>query len=160
MEQKCFLFIKLNRAEIFDIISSSRSRFRAKCYLNDPHWNSILLLHFQPFLSSFRVQNTKRGIFWDTLYVAFFLWCKNDSSIFSVSKAFLKECPMILIMIPEQKKWNCLHYTSPTLQNYDLFIPFLSFLARQKKADPDPGSGPGKNMRIRADPDPKHWKNI
>ena len=25
----------------------------------------------------------------------------------------------------EQKKWNCLHCTSPTLQNDDLFIPFL-----------------------------------
>ena len=40
----------------------------------------------------------------------------------------------------EQKKWNCLHCTSPTLQNNDLFIPFLSFFARirtgQKHADP------------------------
>ena len=35
-------------------------------------------------------------------YVAFFPWCKNDSSIFfSVSKAFLKEYPVILILIPE-----------------------------------------------------------
>ena len=39
----------------------------------------------------------------------------------------------------EQKKWNCLHCTSPTLQNNDLFIYFLTFL---------PGSGQGKNMRI------------
>ena len=49
----------------------------------------------------------------------------------------------------EQKKWNCLHCTS-TQQNYDLFIPFLTFLARfwiriflrirtgQKHTDPDP----------------------
>ena len=50
----------------------------------------------------------------------------------------------------EQKKWNCLHCTSPTLQNNDLFIHFLIFL-------PGSGSGQGKNMRIRADPDPKPW---
>ena len=46
----------------------------------------------------------------------------------------------------EQKKWNCLHCTSPTLQNNDLFIHFLTFW-------PGSGSGQGKNMRIRADPD-------
>ena len=36
-------------------------------------------------------------------YVAFFPWCKNDASIFffSVSKAFLKEYPVILILNPE-----------------------------------------------------------
>ena len=50
----------------------------------------------------------------------------------------------------EQKKWNCLHCTSPTLQNNDLFIHFLTFL-------PGSGSGLGKNRRIRADPDPKPW---
>ena len=47
----------------------------------------------------------------------------------------------------EQKKWNCLHCTSPTLQDNDLFIHFLTFL-------PGSGYGQGKNMRIRADPDP------
>ena len=41
----------------------------------------------------------------------------------------------------EQKKWNCLHCTSPTLQNNDLFIHFLTFL-------PGSGSGQAKNMRI------------
>ena len=87
-----------------------------------------------------RMINTKKHT-----YVAFFPWCKNDSSIyfFSVSKAFLKEYPVILFLIPEvwTKKWYCLHCTSPILQNYDLFIPFLF------GPDPDP----------QIYPDPKPW---
>ena len=56
----------------------------------------------------------------------------------------------------EQKKWNCLHYTSPTLQNNDLFIHFLTFLPGSGSANLcGSGSGQGENMRIRADPDPK-----
>ena len=56
----------------------------------------------------------------------------------------------------EQKKWNCLHYTSPTLQNNDLFIHFLTFLPGSGSANLcGSGSGQAKNMRIRADPDPK-----
>ena len=51
----------------------------------------------------------------------------------------------------EQKEWNCLHCTSQTLQNFDLFISFLSFSARIR----------GRIrifLRIRLpDPDPKHW---
>ena len=72
-------------------------------------------------------------------------------------KAFPKEYPVILIIFlkSEQKKWNCLHCTSPTLQN--LFIPFLSFLARIQiriffcgsGSANSCGPGPGKNMRIR-----------
>ena len=77
-------------------------------------------------------------------YVAFFPWCKSD--FFSVSKAFLKGYPVILILIPEViLKWKCLHCTSPTQQNYDLLIPFLSFF------------GPIPDPQIYADPDPKHW---
>ena len=45
----------------------------------------------------------------------------------------------------EQKKWNCLHCTSPTLQNNDLFIHFLTFLPGSGSRS---GSGQGKNMRI------------
>ena len=55
--------------------------------------------------------------------------------------------------LKSEQKWNCLHCTSPTLQNYDLFIPFFTFLARNRKF-----------MRIRirtgqkhADLDPKPW---
>ena len=44
---------------------------------------------------------------------------------FLVSKAFLKEYSVILILIPE--------VLTPTLQNYDLFIPFLSFLPGSKR---------------------------
>ena len=47
----------------------------------------------------------------------------------------------------EQKKWNCLHCTSPTLQNNDLFIHFLTFLPGSRSANLC-GSGQGKNMRI------------
>ena len=64
---------------------------------------------FRRFLSIF-IKYYKR-IFFGSLkrlnnikktYVAFIPWCENDSSIFfSVSKAFLKEYPMILILIPE-----------------------------------------------------------
>ena len=57
----------------------------------------------------------------------------------------------------EQKKWNCLHCTSPTLQNYDLFI-FLSFTFWPGYGSANlcrSGSEPGKNIRISADPDPK-----
>ena len=63
---------------------------------------------------------------------------------FLVSRAFLKEYPVILILIPEvweEMKLFALHCTSRTLQNYDLFTSFLSFLARirirtwQKLAD-------------------------
>ena len=49
----------------------------------------------------------------------------------------------------EQKKWNCLHCTSPTLQNNDLFIHFLTFLPGSGSANLcGSGSGQGKNMRI------------
>ena len=47
----------------------------------------------------------------------------------------------------ELKKWNCLHCTSPTLQNNDLFIHFLTFLPGSGPANLC-GSGQGKNMRI------------
>ena len=50
----------------------------------------------------------------------------------------------------EQKKWNCLHCTSPTLQNNDLFIHFLTFLPGSGSTNlRGSGSGQGKNMRIR-----------
>jgi len=78
-------------------------------------------------------------------------------------KAFPKEYPVILIIFlkSEQKKWNCLHCTSPTLQN--LFIPFLSFLARIRIRI-FLRIWIRKFMRIRtgqkhADPDPKPWPN-
>ena len=54
----------------------------------------------------------------------------------------------------EQKKWNCLHCTSPTLQNNDLFIHFLTFLPGSGSGSGSAnlcgsGSGQAKNMRIR-----------
>ena len=63
----------------------------------------------------------------------------------------------------EQKKWNCLHCTSPTPQNNDLFIHFLTFLPGSGSANLcGSESGQGKNMRIRADPDPdpKPWLEV
>ena len=56
--------------------------------------------------------------------------------------SFFSRFRLFLTTESEQKKWNCLHCTSPTLQNNDLFIHFLTFL-------PGSGSGQGKNMRIR-----------
>ena len=47
----------------------------------------------------------------------------------------------------EQKKWNCLHCTSPTLQNNDLFIHFLTLFPGSGSANLC-GSGQGKNIRI------------
>ena len=50
----------------------------------------------------FSLQIAWNGWLTQKTYVAFFPWCKNGSSIFfSVSKAFLKEYPVILILIPE-----------------------------------------------------------
>ena len=81
---------------------------------------------------------------------------KNDFFFFGVFFTF----QMIFnngCLKSEQKKWNCLHCTSPTLQNNDLFIHFLNFLPGSGSAnlcESGSGSGQGKNMRIRADPDP------
>ena len=65
---------------------------------------------------------------------------------FSVSKAFLKEYPVILILIPEQKNGIvCIVH----LLLYKIMIHWGFFLTWIR------GSGPDKIMRIRADPDPK-----
>ena len=81
------------------------------------------------------------------IYVAFFPWWFQHI-FFSVTKAFLKEYPVILLLLPEvwteEMKLFALHIYSTKLW----FIHSFPFW---------PGSGPGKNMRIRSDPDPKHW---
>ena len=90
----------------------------------------------QGFFGLKRMMNRKKT------YVAFFFWCKNDS------KAFLKEYPVVLILIPEvwteEMKLFALHISYSTKSRFIHSFPFFF------GPDPDP--------QIYADPDPDRAK--